>query len=164
MLKLRPSYTDLPTKKGSCKESSVGPSGSRDLKIIFTLVAEVVAVHVWFTIIYIRYFSFKGLYAILWKLASSLVRLQVSLHESFELFIDRERSESRSPIDSREMSGSIATFGGGSWWNFFIFIARKRVMAKTTASAWSGHSLVERWEHFLLNGLADPLGLELLEF
>ena len=162
---LRPSYANIPTKKKSCKKGSVGPDSPRGLKMIFTLLAEVVAVHMRFTIIYIRHLSFKGLFALLWRLARHLVRLQVSLHESFEQFIGRGRSGSRSPRDSRGMSGSIAAFGGGSWWTSceLIFTAWRRVTARTATRAWSGHSLVERWELLLPNGLADPLGLELLE-
>ena len=82
--------------------------------MIFILLAEVVAVYVRFTIIYIQYFSFKRLFALIWKLARFLVGLQVSLHESFEQFIGRERSGSQSLKDSRGMSRSIAVFGGGS--------------------------------------------------
>ena len=38
-------------KKKSYKEGLVGPNDPRGLKMIFTLLAEVVAVHVQFTII-----------------------------------------------------------------------------------------------------------------
>ena len=112
--------------------------------MIFALLAKVVAVHVQFTIRYIRHHSLKKSFALFWRLARSLVGLQVSLHESFEQFIGRGRSGSRSPRDSRGMSGSIAAFGGGSWETPFIFTARRRVTGRTTASAWPSYSLVER--------------------
>ena len=114
--------------------------------MIFALLAEVVAVHVRFTIVYIRHLSLKGSFALLWRLAKSLVGLQVSLHESFEQFIGRGRSGSRSPRDSREMSRSITAFGKGSWWISceLIFTAWRKVTARTAARAWSSHSLVER--------------------
>ena len=82
--------------------------------MIFALLAEVVVVHVRFTIVYLQHLSLKGLFALFWRLAKSLVGLKVSLHESFEQFIDRGQSGSRSPRDSREMSGSIIAFDGGS--------------------------------------------------
>ena len=145
-LELRLSYADVPTKKGSCKGGSVCPGGPRGLKMIFALLAEVVAVHMQFTIIYIRHLSLEGSFALLWRLARSLVGLQVSLYESFEQFIVKGWSGSRSPRDSREMSGSMAAFGGGSWWTSceLIFTAWRRVTARTATRAWSGHSLVER--------------------
>ena len=34
---------------------------------------------------------------------------------------------------------------------------------EAAANAKSGNSLVKRWEFFILNGLANPLDLELLE-
>ena len=101
-------------RKEAAKEGLVGRGGPRGLKIIFTLLVEVVAVHVRFTIIYIWHFSFKGLFVLLWRLTRFLVGLQVSFHELFEQFIDRGQSWSRSPRDSWKMSGSIATFNGGS--------------------------------------------------
>ena len=67
--------------------------------MLFTLLAEVVVVHVQFTIIYIRHLSFKGLFAFFWRLTRSLIRFQVSFYELFEQFIDREWSESRSLRD-----------------------------------------------------------------
>ena len=114
--------------------------------MIFALLAEVVAVYVRFTIVYIRHISLKRSFALFWRLARSLVRLQVSLHELFEQFIVRGRSGSWSPRDSRGMSGSMAAFGGGSWWTSceLIFTAWRRVTARTAASAWPGHSLVKR--------------------
>ena len=84
MLKLCPSYADVPTKKESCKKGLVGLGGPRSLKTIFALLAEVVVVYVRFTIVYIRHLSLKRLFALLWRLARSLVGLQVSLHELFE--------------------------------------------------------------------------------
>ena len=54
--------------------------------MIFTPLAKVVGVHVQFTIVYIRHLSFKGSFALISRLARSLVGLQVSLHESFEQF------------------------------------------------------------------------------
>ena len=71
-------------KKGSCKGGLVGLGGPKDLKIIFTLLAEVVAVYVRFTIIYIKQLSFKRLFTLFWRLAKSLIELQVSFYESFE--------------------------------------------------------------------------------
>ena len=62
--------------------------------MIFALLAEVVAVHVRFIIVYIWHVSFKGSFALLSRLARSLVGLQVSLHELFEQFIGRRRSGS----------------------------------------------------------------------
>ena len=47
--------------------------------MIFTLLAEVVAVYVQFTIVYIRHLGLKGSFALFWRLTRSLVRLQVSL-------------------------------------------------------------------------------------
>ena len=64
MLELRPSYVDIPAKKESCKGGLIGPSGPRGLKMIFTLLAKVVAVYVQFTIIYIQHLSLKGLFAL----------------------------------------------------------------------------------------------------
>ena len=164
-LELRSSYVDVCTKKKSSKRGLVGPDGPRSVKIIFTLLAEVVAVYVQFTIIYIWHLSLKGLFALLWRLARFLVGLQVSLYESFEQFIGRERSESQSPRDSRGISGNIAAFNGSSWWTSgeLIFTAWRKVTARTAASTWLGHSLVKRWELLLPNRLADLLGLELLE-
>ena len=146
MLELRLSYPDIPTKKRSCKGGLVGPGSPKGLKMIFTLLAKVLAVHVQFTIIYIWHLSLKKLFALLWRLARSLVGLQISLHKSFEQFIGRGRSGCRSLRDSRGMSGSIAAFGGGSWWTSceLIFTAWRRVTARTATRAWSGHSLVER--------------------
>ena len=165
MLELCLLYADVLLKKESCKGDSVGLDDPRGIKIIFTLLAEVVAVHMQFTIIYIQHLSFKGLFALLWRLAKFLVGLQVSLHKSFEQFIGRRQSRSWSLRDSRGMSGSIIAFGGGSWWTSceLIFTAWRRVMVRTATSAWSGHSLVKRWELLLPNGLADPLDLEFLE-
>ena len=136
-LKLRLSYTDIFTKEKSCKESLVGSGSPKNLKMIFILLAEVVAVHVQFTIIYIRYLSFKGSFALFWRLTRSLVGLQVSLHKSFEQFIGRRRSGNQSPRDSRGMKRSIAAFGGGSWWIAYklIFTAWRKVTARTAASA-----------------------------
>ena len=53
MLELYPLYANVFTKKRSYKEGAISLSGLRDLKIIFALLTEVVAVHVQFTIIYI---------------------------------------------------------------------------------------------------------------
>ena len=173
MLELRLSYTNVSTKKGSCKRGSVGPGGPRSFEMIFALLAEVVAVHMRYTIIYIQHLGFKGLFALYARLAKSLVRFQVSLHKSFDQFIGRRWSgsrgrsggRSRSPEDSQGRSGSIAAFGRGSLWTSckLILIFWRRVTVKAAASARSGYSLVKRWELFLPNGLANPLGLELLE-
>ena len=64
MLKLCPSYADVPAKKRSCKGGPVGSGSLKSLKMIFTLLAEVVAVHVRFIIIYIWHLSLKGLFAL----------------------------------------------------------------------------------------------------
>ena len=105
--------------------------------MIFALLAKVVAVYVRFTIVYIRHLSLEGSFALLWRLARSLVRLQVSFHESFEQFIIRGRSESWSPKDGRGMSGSMAAFIGSSWWTSYklIFIVWRRVTARTATRA-----------------------------
>ena len=133
MFELHSLYIDVPTKKRSCKEGLINSSGPKSLKIIFALLAKVVAVHVQFTIIYIWHLSFKRLFMLCWRLARSLVKLYVSFYELFEQFIGRERSRSRSqskggswnPKDSRGRSESIASFVGGFWCTFckLIFTA-----------------------------------------
>ena len=116
------SYVNISKKKKSCKWGLIGPNSPRSLKIIFTLLAEVIAVHVQFTKIYIWHLSFKMLFVLLWRLARSLVGLQVSLHELFEQFIGRGRSGSRSSRDSWRISGNIAAFSEGSWWTSYELI------------------------------------------
>ena len=74
-LELRLSYADVSIKKASYKGDLIGLGGPKSLKIIFTLLTEVIVVHVRFTIIYICYLSFEGLFALLCKLVRSLIGL-----------------------------------------------------------------------------------------
>ena len=59
MIELHLSYANVSIKKKSCKEDLVGSGDLKSLKMIFILLAEVLAVYMQFTIIYIWHFSFK---------------------------------------------------------------------------------------------------------
>ena len=83
-VELRLTHINVLPKKKSCKGSPVGPSGPSSLKIVFALLAEVVAVHMQLTIVYLRHLSLKELLALRGRLFGSLVQLQIDLHELFE--------------------------------------------------------------------------------
>ena len=85
-------YTNTPTKKKNRKKSPVDLNGSSSLKIIFTLLIKLVAVHVQFSIVHIWHHSFKELLAFRWRPFGSLFRLQVGLPKQF---IQKNQSGSR---------------------------------------------------------------------
>ena len=82
MFELCLAYTNIPTEKKSYKKSLIEPDSPGSLEIIFALLIEVIAVHIKLTIIYLWYFSLKGLFA--FRLSRSLVCLQVGPHKFFE--------------------------------------------------------------------------------
>ena len=106
MFELCPAHTKILTEKKSCKRSPVGPGGPGSLKVIFALLTEGIAVHMRLIIIYLWYFSLKGLFALCWQLSRSLVQLQVSFYEFFEQFIGRDRSGKRNRNRSGNQSGN----------------------------------------------------------
>ena len=123
--------------------------------MILTLLTKAVAVQVRILIIYVGESSLQRLLSKLslhrsWKRGLVLVLvLQVSFHELLKKPLVREWSRGLSgggnlSLGGRQRgSGSIAAFGGGSWWTYeLIFTTWKRVTAGTAMSAWPGHSLV----------------------
>ena len=149
MLVLCPVHTNIFAEEKSCKESPVGPSGPSSFKIIFTLLTEVIAVHVQFTIIYLWYLSLKGSLALCWRLFRSLVWLQVGFYELFEQFIGKGQSQSGNQSENQSGARGRVTrqSGRGITWMktsnsarvpgklIFYKVKKKKVPTKETTRA-----------------------------
>ena len=109
MLLLRPAHTNGPAEEKSCKKSLVDPIVPSGLKMVFALLTEVIAVHMWLIIIHLWYLSLESPLALRWSLFRSLGRFLVGLHEFFEQFIGRGRSGNRSGNQSGNL---VWTWGG----------------------------------------------------
>ena len=134
---LLPSDTNIRTKKTSCKRGLIGPSGLKSLKIILALLIEVVTIYVWLTKIYIWYLSFKKLFMLHWRLARSLVRLQVSFYELFEQFIRNRQSKSK----SGNQSGNQNKNKSGAQ-SKIIELSKRGTWMKTFSRAWVSSKLI----------------------
>ena len=185
----RLAHTNIPWKEKSCKESLIGTDGPDGLEIIFALLTEVVAIHVRFFIVHIWYFSLEGSLALRWRPTRSWVQLQVGPHELFEQFIRRGRSQSGNWSENQrgnqfETRGRVTKRSGrGTTWMrasngarvpgklIFHKVNKKEVSTGGTPRAEISKSHFGGWLKIrsvneldiLLNGLADPLGMKLLE-
>ena len=61
MFVLRPAHTNIFAKERSYKRSPVGSGGFSNLKMIFALLTEMIAIYMQLTIIHLRYLSLKKL-------------------------------------------------------------------------------------------------------
>ena len=140
--------------------------------MILALLTEVIAVHMWLTIIYLYYFSFKGLFALRRRLSRFLVCLQVGFYKFFEQFIGSNRSGSRSRSRSGNQSGNhsgnqigardrvMRQSGRGTTWMgisngarvfgklIFYWVNRRGVLTRGITRARSSGSYLGRWLGF----------------
>ena len=144
--------------------------------MVLTLLAKPIAIHMRISPVEIWKPSLKRLFSGLCLALSHLsLGLQVGFHKLFEKFIGRGRSEgswsrsrSRSTRNNGCRSGSRSAAAVGRSSSKLIFTGRWGVTVRTAASTCPGYLI--GWEGrskgkllLLSNGLADPLGLELLE-
>ena len=113
---LRPLHTHVSAEKKSCKESPVGFSNPRSLKMVFALLTKLITVHMQLTIVHFWDLSLNGLFTLRRRLTRSLVRLQIGSHKLFEQFIGGRRSRSGNKTErGRDYLNEDPQLGLGPW-------------------------------------------------
>ena len=166
---LSPSKADGATEEWSCKWITIHPGSAWSFEIVFILLTKVIAIHVRLPWISLRGFSLKWSFSKLCLLLIlSLGWLHKCLHEFREEVFGRKNKRW-----NRSLKRGRSLVAAGIWsfcWTLgadeLILLSSgigQRIVVKAPLStkSWSycnGALIV-----ILLNGLADSLGIELLE-
>lgn len=123
-LVLSPTETDISSKKRGFKRGAVRTSGSGCFKMVLTLLTEIIAVHVRFSIVQVRNPGFERALSRS-SLILTLDGFHIDLHKLMKIFIGiLVRSGGRSGKRSGKRSGSASiAWAGGSYiaWGWSSF-------------------------------------------